>query len=422
MIQSFLQSHALRAEDINFHALVGSLLKEMENGLAGTPSSLPMIPTYIGAENEFQREKSVLAIDAGGTNFRAALLTFDKKGQVHVEGLSKFLMPGIQGEISAKKFFETMAGYVRPLAEKCDRIGFCFSYPTEILPNKDGRLLQFTKEVQAPEVIGRMIGEGLLEALGTPDKKIVLLNDTVATLLAGLSAHPDKTYDSFIGFILGTGTNTCYVEANRNIAKNPGLDPEGNMIINMESGSFALLPVTTFDRQFDATTVNPGSYLNEKMLAGGYFGGLCLTVLKGAAAEGLFSAVAEAKVTALPSLTSEEASLFSQSGEGPLKQVFTEGKDVEGARRIVDCLIDRASCLAAATIAAPVLKTGKGKDAAAPILITIEGSTFYKLNGMKARFEHHLSTYLSGERKRYLAYAAVENSSLLGAAMAGLVE
>ena len=117
-----------------------------------------------------------------------------------------------------------MSGYLRPLADKSDRIGFCFSYPTEIFPDKDGRLLQFCKEVQAPEVIGQIIGKSLLEALGTPDKKIVLLNDTVATLLSGKSASFGRTYDSFMGYILGTGTNTCYIEANRNILKNPELD------------------------------------------------------------------------------------------------------------------------------------------------------------------------------------------------------
>ena len=112
-------------------------------------------------------------------------------------------MPGLEGEISKDEFFQTIAQYVRPLAEKCDRIGFCFSYPSEILPDKDGRLIHFCKEVQAPGVVGQLIGKNLLEALGMPEKQIVLLNDTVATLLAGKSASLGRDYDSFIGFILG---------------------------------------------------------------------------------------------------------------------------------------------------------------------------------------------------------------------------
>ena len=63
-----------------------------------------------------------------------------------------------------------------------------FHILTEILPDKDGRLLQFCKEVQAPEVVGELIGKKLLETLGMEEKQIVILNDTVATLLAGKSA------------------------------------------------------------------------------------------------------------------------------------------------------------------------------------------------------------------------------------------
>jgi len=94
-----------------------------------------------------------------------------------------------------------------------------FFIPSEILPNRDGRLLYFCKEVQAPGVVGQLIGRNLLEALGMPEKQIVLLNDTVATLLAGKSASIGHEYETFIGYILGTGTNTCYNENNFNILK-----------------------------------------------------------------------------------------------------------------------------------------------------------------------------------------------------------
>ena len=99
------------------------------------------------------------------------------------------------------------------------------------------------------------------------EKQIVLLNDTVATLLAGKSASFGKDYDSFIGFILGTGTNTCYIESNRNIGKVKNLDPAKSQIINIESGNFRKVPQTDLDIIFDNTTVNPGDYKFEKMFA-----------------------------------------------------------------------------------------------------------------------------------------------------------
>jgi hexokinase len=423
--EDFIINHKLRARDIDLGDLVTIFTGEMNRGLEGKNSSLRMIPTYIEPENAFLKDTPVLAIDAGGTNFRAALITFRSNGKIETGQTAKYTMPGIECEISGKEFFETVASYIRPLAEKTDRIGFCFSYPTEIFPDKDGRLLQFCKEVQAPEVVGQLIGKTLLETLGTPEKKIVLLNDTVATLLAGKSASFGKLYDSYIGYILGTGTNTCYIEYNSNILKNPGLDQQGSQIINIESGAFGKAPRTDLDILFDSSTMDPGRYGFEKMFAGGYFGGLCLTVIKSAASEGIFSSDTMSKLSVIEELTSEEANDFAlkqSHDKNPLSRIFTDNMEAGACVQIIDTLIDRAACLAAANMAAVVLKTGKGKSDVKPVLITVEGTAFYKLHNLKISFEKYLEYFLDGERKRFLKYAEVKQSSLIGAALAGLTD
>jgi len=397
----------------------------MNKGLKGETSSLRMIPTYIEADNEFLKETPVLAIDAGGTNFRASLVSFDSEGTLRMEDIKNYRMPGIDKEVSKKEFFEIMAGYIRPMADKADRIGFCFSYPTEIFPDKDGRLLQFCKEIQAPEVIGQIIGKSLLEALGTPDKKIVLLNDTVATLLAGKSASFTRSYDTFIGYILGTGTNTCYIESNRNILKNPELDPATSMIINIESGNFGKAPRSDLDVAFDNTTMNPGNYTFEKMFSGGYFGGLSLFVLKEAAKEGLFSSQAAGRLNNIRQLTAEEANKYASGSSGNnsvLSLCFTDKDDRIISSSIIDSLIDRSARLVAANLAAVVLKTGKGTSSDRPVLMTIDGTTFYKMHNLKQRFETYFTEFLNGEKKRYVEFTEVEQSSLIGAALAGLID
>ena len=420
--EDFLKNHKLRAADIDFGYLVGIFTDEMISGLEGKNSSLRMIPTYIEAENEFLKDTPVLAIDAGGTNFRAALITFGSNGKIQTGEIERFKMPGIDGEISCKGFFETIASYIRSMIGKTNRIGFCFSYPTEIFPDKDGRLLQFCKEVQAPEVVGQLIGRTLLKTLGAPEKKIVLLNDTVATLLAGKSASFSKSYDSYIGYILGTGTNTCYIEQNKNILKNPELDQSGSQIINIESGAFGKATRTDIDILFDSTTMDPGKYAFEKMFAGGYFGGLCLSVLNAAASEGLFSPATMQKLSTVSDLSSGMANDFTEGSESLLNQVFTEPEEAVKTRFIIDILIDRAACLSAANMAAVVLKCGKGRNSNKPILITIEGTAFYKLHNLKNRFEGYLNGFLSGDRKRFLEFAEVPDSSLIGAALAGLTD
>nr|MCU0364017.1 hypothetical protein [Bacteroidales bacterium] len=364
-VQQFLNDHKLGASYVDMKQLIGIITTDMVNGLRGDKDALRMIPTYIEADNRFRTGVSVVAIDAGGTNFRAAVVRFSEDGKMEISDLVSSRMPGIDGEVSKEKFFELMAEQIKPLALKCDGIGFCFSYPSEILPNKDGVLLTFCKEVQAPEVVGQLIGKTLLETLGSPHKKIVLLNDTVATLLAGKSASFGKSYDSFIGFILGTGTNTCYIDHNSNILKNSNLGKDRSMIINIESGNFSKAPRTDIDLSFDNTTSNPGNYSFEKMFSGGYFGGLCLTALKSAATEGLFSEKAAMALMNLKDLSSGDAGRIASDkalAAVILGDSFSDDSDKSTCSVIVDTLIDRSAKLVAANLAAVLLKTGKGTD------------------------------------------------------------
>lgn len=424
-VNKFLKEHRLTAADFDIDELVFRFTDEMINGLNGKESSLRMIPTYIEAENDFQTEVPVLAIDAGGTNFRAALIHFATNGKIVYDKILNYPMPGLDKEVSASEFFSIIGGYIKPLANRTERIGFCFSYPTEILPNRDGRLIQFCKEVQAPEVVGKLIGKSLLETLGTPEKHLVLLNDTVATLLAGKSASINKSYDSFIGYILGTGTNTCYIEHNKNILKNKNLDLSRSQIINIESGNFGKAPRSGLDIGFDNSTMNPGNYTFEKMFSGGYFGGLCLAVLKAASSEGLFSTEACRCISTANELSSNDASSFMSdqiSGNDLLNGCLKLDTDIKTCKRIIDSLIDRAAKLVAGNLAAVVLKTEKGKKPDKPILMTIDGTTFYKLHNLRNRFEIYFNEYLSGKRKRYFEFTEVAQSSLIGAALAALIE
>jgi hexokinase len=423
-VSDFIGDHNLRASDIDMNGLVKLFTDDMVSGLDGKVGALRMIPTYIEPENDFLTGIPVLAIDAGGTNFRASIVIISGSGRIEIKDTVSYLMPGLEREISSREFFKTIADYVRPLAEKTDRIGLCFSYPTEIMPDRDGRLIKFCKEVQAPDVHGRMIGKNLLETLKAPHKKIVMLNDTVATLLAGKSATIGKSYESFIGYILGTGTNTCYIETNRNILKKSGLNPERSQIINIESGDFGRAPRTDLDILFDSTTTDPGSYKFEKMFSGAYFGRLVLFVLKSAAAKGVFSKPTAMAISKITDLQTEDANSFaaSQLAKGNiLTEAIRDNNDSESCRYIIDTLIDRAAILVAANMSAVILKCGKGKSTEKPILITVEGTTFYELYNFRSRFETYLNEYLNGDRKRYVVFTQVDQSGMIGAALAALI-
>lgn len=416
--QQFLSKHKVYSSEIDIQSITDDFIAEMKNGLEGKPGSLQMIPTYLGAEGKIKPNEPVVAIDAGGTNFRAVKMSFDDNLNLVTENLQQRKMPAIDEELSNREFFATLAAYLTSYKDVSEKIGFCFSYAVEIFPDKDGKLLEWSKEVKAPEVIGQMVGKNLLDAMGTPDKQIVLMNDTVSTLLAGQAATAGRKFDTYIGYILGTGTNACYIEKNKNITKTADLDPKGKMIINIESGNFGLMPRTDIDIAFDNTTKQPGRYTFEKMISGGYFGGLCTTALKMAAAEDVFSSESKVKMKNMDELTSEEVNNFVCGVDLPantLTTVLVNKEDKEAAAEIINALITRAAKLTAASLAAVILKTGKGKSADKPVLMTIEGTTFYKMKNFQVMFEAFLQGFFSGDNRRFYEIVEVPNSSLIGA-------
>lgn len=427
-VQQFLKQCRASHADIDMGGLCEVFHSEMLKGLAGHDSSLAMIPTYIEAGKDVPADEPVIVLDAGGTNFRVATVKFDGSGKAVVENLVQKPMPGLDRETTKDQFFATIVKYMADVTNASKRMGFCFSYPTEILPSKDGRLIRFCKEVKAKEVEGELIGKNLRAAIARAGHKgrkaVVILNDTVATSLAGVSVSRGVRFDGYIGFILGTGSNCCYAESNRNISKISGLDDTAEQIVNVESGAFASAPRGTIDSQLDESTLDPGQYTFEKMFSGAYFGPLCLEALREAAREGLLSKAAAEKLLTTGSLKTKDVNGFMQSphGRSPLTEVCAAGTSQDRAVvwHVLDGLIERAAKLVAALLASVVLKTDKGKDPCQPVCITAEGTTFYELKSLKTRIECYLRTFLQGQHGRYFEIVKVDNATLIGAAIAGL--
>ncbi len=425
--EDFLISHGIHPDQIDMEKLCQQFLGEMERGLRGEPSSLAMLATYVAVKEDIPKEKPVLVLDAGGTNFRACLVEFDQAGNSHISRYGKYRMPGSEGELTKKDFFGTIAEFAAPLAEHTDTVGFCFSYPTESTPERDGKVLHFSKEVQAQEVIGELVGENvrreLKKLLPDHDWNFCILNDTAATLLAGKIASKEDSYSGYIGFILGTGTNTSYVESSGRIGKIPRESFDGdNQIINVESGGFAV-DLSDLDMQFYQKTKNPDSYHFEKIVSGAYLGPYILHVLKQAAREGIFSERTRNAVESLESLTTIEMDDLLHTPDEPsvLHDVCGENQlDRSLMYQIADRMVERAARLSAVNLSAAVLRTDAGMDPTRPVCINADGTTFLKTHHLKKYTQAYLDDFLVDQYNRYYELIHIENSPILGAAIAGL--
>jgi hexokinase len=342
-------------------------------------------------------------------------------------------MPGSNGEISREEFFDTIVECLEPVIDKSDRIGFCFSYPTEMLPNGDGKLIRFTKEVSVRDMTGVEIGSYLAKTINVRRnallKKVVLLNDTVATLLGGKAAVPDRRFDGYIGFILGTGTNTCYIEQNKNILKASSLSPEGFTIVNMESGGYDKAPRGIIDEAFDRSTADPGNQQFEKMISGAYQGNLILEIIRTAIGEGLFSKGFEDQMKSIHDISSQEINdfcLYPYSDENKLSKIV-HNKRVESESdrliiyQIIDAFFERAAKLVAINLASIMLKTGTGKNPCLPVCVAVEGTTFYKSKLFKGKLDYYVKKYLNDKLGIYCEFVKADNATLSGTAIAGLL-
>jgi len=402
-----------------------------------------MIPSYITPITRIPAGKTVLALDAGGTNLRSSLVYFNDNGEAIAQGTKKTPMPGTNGQLNAAAFFDAIADAALPLLKDnhVEGIGFTFSYPMEITTDSDGILLAFSKEVDAPDVIGKEIGKGLREALAAKGCKyqdpIVMLNDTVATLLSGLvSISPDgepvrsrndfkleKESGPVIGFILGTGFNTAYPESI--IPKINFKSASSPQIVVCETGNFNVRHRGLLDIEYDSTTKNPGGYFLEKAAAGAYLGPLTLHILKRAINDKVICFKKSDELLAMPNLETRFLNEFTHSplmAQGPLGSLFApnESDALAAVQYLTSIVTERGALFSAAVLAATVKRISHNFEPFSPVRIAVEGTTYMIYKGMRRSIESYLHQMLYMGKPKPYVISPVEQASLFGAAVAAL--
>lgn len=428
LLKEFIKQNGMLIDYAYFEKNLDMFVNEMNKGLAGENSSLKMIPTYISIDDIPEKRDSVIVIDAGGTNLRIALVNF-VDNTPSITYFKKYPMLGIKEPISKNEFFSTLAEYLVPIADKSKKIGFCFSFPAETLPNRDGRAIQLSKEVKIDGIVNSLIGEPLKKALaekGFDIRSTVIINDTVASLLGARVVYGKRVFDSYIGFILGTGTNSCYIENNFNILKSEHLkNKPGGCIINIESGGYAKAPRTPVDESFDSLTEKPGDQLFEKMISGAYQGRLLLEFIQAAAVNGCFSKAFEEKLKTVSSLESKEIDDFCYYPYGDNKLAYLSRdneKDLISLYELIDAFFERAAVLSVVNLAAIMKKTGTGKNPCRPVCISAEGSTFYKCKLLNEKINYYMIEFVKKRLNIHSEFVKAEDSTIYGTALAGLLD
>ena len=271
-----MEKNIFKLDNEQLKGIAHAFREKVEEGLNKNNAEIQCIPTFILPKATDVKGKA-LVLDLGGTNYRVAIVDFSTEKPIIYpnngwkKDMSIMKSPGYTRE----ELFKELADLIVEIKREEEMpIGYCFSYPTESIPGGDARLLRWTKGVDIREMVGQFVGKPLLDYLNEKNKirftGVKVLNDTIASLFAGLT---DKSYDAYIGLIVGTGTNMATFIPSDKITK---LDPEchvqGLIPVNLESGNFYPPFLTAVDDTVDAPSDSLGKQRFEKAVSGMYLG------------------------------------------------------------------------------------------------------------------------------------------------------
>ncbi|XP_052202368.1 hexokinase-2, chloroplastic isoform X2 [Diospyros lotus] len=352
-----------------------AMAADMRSGLeADGGGDLPMILSFVDSLPTGNEKGLFYALDLGGTNFRVLRVQLGGIGERVIA--TEFEQVSIPQELmfgTSEELFDFIASMLSKFVGKEGgqfslpdgrkrEIGFTFSFPVKQTSIDSGILIKWTKGFAVSGTAGKDVVACLNQAMerqGLDMRVSALVNDTVGTL-AGARYWDD---DVMVAVILGTGTNACYVERVDAIPKLQGHNStSGRTIINLEWGAFSNgLPLTQFDREMDAQSINPGEQIFEKTISGMYLGEIVRQVLvKMDEVGALFGSSLHEKLNTPFMLRTPDICAMQQDSSQDLEAVESILHDVAGvksdlnARKIVlevcDTIVKRGGRLAGAGI------------------------------------------------------------------------
>ena len=271
-----MEKNIFKLDNEQLKGIAYAFREKVEEGLSKKNAEIQCIPTFILPKAADVKGKA-LVLDLGGTNYRVAIVDFTQEKPVIYpnngwkKDMSVMKSPGYTRE----ELFKELADLIVEIKREEEMpIGYCFSYPAESVPGGDAKLLRWTKGVDIRKMVGQLVGKPLPDYLNEKNEikftGIKVLNDTIASLFAGLT---DKSYDAYIGLIVGTGTNMAtFIPADKIKKLDPAYSVEGLIPVNLESGNFHPPFLTAVDDTVDAMSDSMGKQRFEKAVSGMYLG------------------------------------------------------------------------------------------------------------------------------------------------------
>jgi hexokinase len=396
---------SLSLETAQLASLRDQLAAAIATGLGKPDQEIRALPAYLRRPAAGLSGR-VVTLDVGGTHMRAAEVEFGAGTARLVSAIHEndLMHQATRREFSRDEFFTAQAELITAVSTEHDlNIGYCFSYPATITPDREAVLIGWTKGIRIAGVERQAVGALLRDALrrlGRGTRAIPVLNDTVASLLAGATRAPE--FDNTIGVIVGTGTNMAGffpVRAITKLGAVAGWRTDEMMAVNLESGDFNPRDILTpWDDALNASLRHEQANHQrfEKAVSGVY----------------------------LPLLLREVAGALAcaKAGFNPDDPHVDTGtvvalRDHPELGPAATLLIDRSADLIAAGLAALIKASGQPSRTG----ILVEGSLFHKTPGYPERVAARLRELAPHTESVFIANDEPDvPANMLGAAGAAL--
>ena len=356
----------------------------------------------------------------GSTLTQVSLVTF-ANGEAHFSDQDRFPIPGREYPAPWEDLIYAIGELTQPLLDRAQGLALCLPFPVVYDGKGDGTISRFPGSMTIHGFSEKPVLASLREELqsrGCPIPPMTLINESDAVLLAAGVQNPGQ--GRYLGVTWGSSIDVGFVAPGSIVLRWPGIPGD----LTLFTGGFSqaqCVPFGLVDYSKDRDCYAPGLDLYLKMVSTDYLGEIFRLVMIKAAERKLLSFGCSRDILSLTQLDLETVLQFMadpQAG-GTLAHFCREPEDREVALVVAQAALERAARLVCANLAAVIQFIGGGRDANAPVCLSLQGSAF-SAPPLMAIFEAQVQAYLRDTLGLHVTLWQGDNALPVGTAAAAL--
>lgn len=364
--------------------------------------------------------KPIAVAELDDQEIRVSLVTFSH-GEAHFSDQDRFPIPGREYPAPWEDLIYAIGELTQPLLDRAQGLALCLPFPVVYDGKGDGTISRFPGSMTIHGFSEKPVLASLREELqsrGCPIPPMTLINESDAVLLAAGVQNPGQ--GRYLGVTWGSSIDVGFVAPGSIVLRWPGIPGD----LTLFTGGFSqaqCVPFGLVDYSKDRDCYAPGLDLYLKMVSTDYLGEIFRLVMIKAAERKLLSFGCSRDILSLTQLDLETVLQFMadpQAG-GTLAHFCREPEDREVALVVAQAALERAARLVCANLAAVIQFIGGGRDANAPVCLSLQGSAF-SAPPLMAIFEAQVQAYLRDTLGLHVTLWQGDNALPVGTAAAAL--